>query len=101
MAERDGRSRSEAGLRRRVQIGRAHVNSSHQIISYAVFCLKKKNGECEGSVYRMLATLSRSESTKAGGANGCAGRPRSLRLYQTDGTPTRVRLHAMAASCCP
>src|SRR5207244_12520583 len=23
------------------QIGRAHVNSSHQIISYAVFCLKK------------------------------------------------------------
>src|SRR5207244_12961888 len=25
-----------------LQIGRAHVNSSHQIISYAVFCLKKK-----------------------------------------------------------
>src|SRR5258708_24933419 len=25
------------------EIGRAHVNSSHQIISYAVFCLKKKN----------------------------------------------------------
>src|SRR5258708_27472341 len=28
----------------RREIGRAHVlNSSHQIISYAVFCLKKKN----------------------------------------------------------
>src|SRR5206468_10385143 len=25
-----------------VQIGRAHVNSSHDQISYAVFCLKKK-----------------------------------------------------------
>src|SRR5260364_140723 len=25
------------------KIGRAHVYSSHQIISYAVFCLKKKN----------------------------------------------------------
>ena len=25
------------------QIGRAHVNSSHITISYAVFCLKKKN----------------------------------------------------------
>src|SRR5438552_4271726 len=24
------------------KIGRAHLNSSHQIISYAVFCLKKK-----------------------------------------------------------
>src|SRR5207244_6899846 len=24
-----------------IEIGRAHVNSSHQIISYAVFCLKK------------------------------------------------------------
>src|SRR6266446_9439593 len=26
-----------------VKIGRAHVNSSHLVISYAVFCLKKKN----------------------------------------------------------
>src|SRR2546430_8986531 len=25
------------------EIGRAHVNSSHGYISYAVFCLKKKN----------------------------------------------------------
>src|SRR5437762_11407991 len=25
-----------------VEIGRAHVNSSHRCISYAVFCLKKK-----------------------------------------------------------
>src|SRR5256885_5279813 len=25
------------------EIGRAHVNSSHLVISYAVFCLKKKN----------------------------------------------------------
>ena len=24
------------------KIGRAHVNSSHTVISYAVFCLKKK-----------------------------------------------------------
>src|SRR5947208_1831823 len=36
------RLRLEAALRS--EIGRAHVwNSSHQIISYAVFCLKKKN----------------------------------------------------------
>src|SRR5258708_10031962 len=27
---------------RDVEIGRARLNSSHQIISYAVFCLKKK-----------------------------------------------------------
>src|SRR2546423_3100179 len=26
-----------------IEIGRAHVNSSHSQISYAVFCLKKKN----------------------------------------------------------
>src|SRR5258708_39226038 len=33
----------ERRLRLLRQIGRAHVlNSSHQIISYAVFCLKKK-----------------------------------------------------------
>src|SRR5205807_3815602 len=25
------------------KIGRAHLNSSHLVISYAVFCLKKKN----------------------------------------------------------
>src|SRR5256885_12005080 len=25
-----------------LEIGRAHVNSSHLVISYAVFCLKKK-----------------------------------------------------------
>src|SRR5437762_6614026 len=28
------------------QIGRARVNSSHRCISYAVFCLKKKNNYC-------------------------------------------------------
>src|SRR4051795_13182283 len=37
--------------RPRLQIGRAHVNSSHTLISYAVFCLKKKNsvdrGRCQ------------------------------------------------------
>src|SRR5438034_7776010 len=27
------------------EIGRAHVCSSHTVISYAVFCLKKKNPE--------------------------------------------------------
>src|SRR5438132_5059244 len=27
------------------QIGRARLNSSHTVISYAVFCLKKKNKE--------------------------------------------------------
>src|SRR5258708_26418753 len=32
----------ETRLAPRREIGRAHVNSSHQIISYAVFCLKKK-----------------------------------------------------------
>src|SRR5947208_11043199 len=30
------------GLHKKRKIGRAHLNSSHQIISYAVFCLKKK-----------------------------------------------------------
>src|SRR2546426_4885361 len=29
--------------RTKPEIGRAHVNSSHLVISYAVFCLKKKN----------------------------------------------------------
>src|SRR5207244_11630024 len=42
-----GRHRAEAALhnlRRRVEIDRksTRLNSSHQIISYAVFCLKKK-----------------------------------------------------------
>ena len=30
------------GYEIRTEIGRAHVNSSHTVISYAVFCLKKK-----------------------------------------------------------
>src|SRR5438552_18138151 len=30
-----------------VEIGRARLNSSHQIISYAVFCLKKKKEQPE------------------------------------------------------
>src|SRR5256885_16417497 len=33
------RCRDEKGVG---EIGRAHVNSSHLVISYAVFCLKKK-----------------------------------------------------------
>src|SRR5690606_41730632 len=37
---RADRPRPAAGGRK---IGRAHVNSSHVKISYAVFCLKKKN----------------------------------------------------------
>src|SRR2546421_4872851 len=32
---------------RRSEIGRAHVNSSHDQISYAVFCLKKKKHTSE------------------------------------------------------
>src|SRR5438552_14404000 len=34
--------RPRAWSERREEIGRARLNSSHQIISYAVFCLKKK-----------------------------------------------------------
>src|SRR6266571_658114 len=33
------------------QIGRAHVNSSHMSISYAVFCLKKKKAKSETSAW--------------------------------------------------
>src|SRR5437762_6884489 len=38
------RGRARAGRRddRADEIGRAHLNSSHRCISYAVFCLKKK-----------------------------------------------------------
>src|SRR3712207_7366583 len=32
-------------MRDRLQIGRARLNSSHANISYAVFCLKKKNNQ--------------------------------------------------------
>src|SRR5258708_29785845 len=37
-------------LRRRLDRKSTRLNSSHQIISYAVFCLKKKNG----TAYRVL-----------------------------------------------
>src|SRR5437867_7340204 len=38
-------TRTDSEMEKRVleQIGRAHLNSSHRTISYAVFCLKKKN----------------------------------------------------------
>src|SRR5260363_137812 len=35
-------ARGKRASGQRAKIGRAHLNSSHQIISYAVFCLKKK-----------------------------------------------------------
>src|SRR5947207_12365465 len=42
------------------KIGRAHVNSSHTVISYAVFCLKKKkkkrNSQYTGESYRVIKT---------------------------------------------
>src|SRR4051795_10869129 len=37
---------SSSNGRKRHKIGRAHVNSSHTLISYAVFCLKKKTKQC-------------------------------------------------------
>src|SRR2546422_1821139 len=36
-----------AGVLETFEIGRAHVNSSHGYISYAVFCLKKKKHTSE------------------------------------------------------
>src|SRR2546426_5976315 len=35
----------------RIQIGRARLNSSHLVISYAVFCLKKKKKQRAGARY--------------------------------------------------
>src|SRR6185436_21131876 len=42
-----GLDRLDAFPQLREQIGRTRLNSSHQIISYAVFCLKKKKKKCE------------------------------------------------------
>src|SRR5256886_3961737 len=54
-----------------VKIGRAHVNSSHSQISYAVFCLKKKNhDEPDG----------RTSHRQQGRLNRCDG-PRRLHAY--------------------
>src|SRR5256885_12289697 len=37
------------------QIGRAHVNSSHLVISYAVFCLKKKKDrQCTNYIFYII-----------------------------------------------
>src|SRR2546426_1817324 len=42
----------EAGGARPSEIGRAHVlNSSHLVISYAVFCLKKKKAELTTTIH--------------------------------------------------
>ena len=38
----DAKNMNTAAAASSVEIGRAHVNSSHTVISYAVFCLKKK-----------------------------------------------------------
>src|SRR5947208_6613218 len=51
-ALREGHSRSEADVARADRKS-TRLNSSHQIISYAVFCLKKKNeDECDEVVIR-------------------------------------------------
>src|SRR5437764_11773195 len=38
-------ARQRRVLHENPEIGRAHVNSSHRCISYAVFCLKKKSSD--------------------------------------------------------
>src|SRR2546426_4984647 len=42
------RAREEAGLRHRTDRKSTRLNSSHLVISYAVFCLKKKNSPFRG-----------------------------------------------------
>src|SRR5438552_11911989 len=46
-----------AGARARADRKSTRLNSSHQIISYAVFCLKKKNMQRTNIVYRHLVLL--------------------------------------------
>src|SRR5260364_454008 len=47
--------RRERGLKMRAADRKStRLNSSHQIISYAVFCLKKKNKRAEGAVNKPL-----------------------------------------------
>src|SRR2546422_5715685 len=42
-AQTDGADRQEHGLAKRIDRKSTRLNSSHGYISYAVFCLKKKN----------------------------------------------------------
>src|SRR5438477_2143487 len=49
LARREEPGDVRARRRVRLQIGRAHVCSSHMSISYAVFCLKKKTKPTDAS----------------------------------------------------
>src|SRR5215216_3847325 len=61
------------------------LNSSHQIISYAVFCLKKKNLPARSRQFRLEpeVEVSRSSRREAGAVAGAAGV--DLRRVEFDG----------------
>src|SRR6478735_6568413 len=70
------------GKHRRVEIGRAHVNSSHLVISYAVFCLKKKNNDAPDFPVRHL---DETEARHAGPMDAVLDKPdQILRLEFVD-----------------
>src|SRR5256885_10788518 len=55
--------RSWAGRARRADRKSTRLNSSHLVISYAVFCLKKKTPYSETGIYRRLKTSPTSTAT--------------------------------------
>src|SRR5574344_2347290 len=58
----------KASTNRKIDRKSTRLNSSHQIISYAVFCLKKKNGKVDQEIRQLLIR---------GGASGAHARVES------------------------
>src|SRR5215218_9226455 len=96
-----GRCRGGRGVVERLRVDRksTRLNSSHTVISYAVFCLKKKNRDCSGRERQRLERMQALGSTApAMGSNG----PRSsfahcsaeyhpaLSFFLTDAATTEI-----------
>src|SRR5256885_12575764 len=66
------------------------LNSSHLVISYAVFCLKKKNDRNNQLVFNHHSFMSLPQSTLVACCNSC--RPPRTRLFVRKSLPT-ILLH--------
>src|SRR5260221_3474782 len=57
LGDGDCQRRAERGIIRARDRKSTRLNSSHTVISYAVFCLKKKNMQCGGQIVRQHVPL--------------------------------------------
>src|SRR5258708_18206422 len=99
LARRDRYRRSVSYRRAQLDRKSTRLNSSHQIISYAVFCLKKKNTQTLNINHINTYSLVRAkEAAPAGSLLGQRGRLLSMAISQLETRGTVIHYYTPATS---